>query len=220
MKGSGISFVDIDETLFRTFAKVHVVKDGATIKKLNNQEYNEYKLQEGESYDYQEFKDGKLFLETSIPIRQTIELIKNIIEKIKKNKKKSKIIFLTARQDFLDKDNFLEAFRKEGFDIDDKNLMYIERAGNDRTGSIEEKKQKVIMKYLEEGDYTLCQIMDDYENNIAILKEISKNISRKIINKIVEINNIEENENIITFEGYKVSNDGTISKVFENQIKK
>jgi hypothetical protein len=41
-RGYGITFIDLDETLFRTYAKVNVVKEGKVIKKLSNKEFNEY----------------------------------------------------------------------------------------------------------------------------------------------------------------------------------
>ncbi len=39
---------DLDETLFRTKAKVLVIKGQTVIKRLNNQEYNKHKLGSGE----------------------------------------------------------------------------------------------------------------------------------------------------------------------------
>ena len=40
----GLTIFDIDETMFKTKAKVKVVKNGETIKSLTNQEFNKYKL--------------------------------------------------------------------------------------------------------------------------------------------------------------------------------
>ena len=40
--GKGLTIFDIDETMFKTKALVLVVKDGKTVKKLNNQEFNKY----------------------------------------------------------------------------------------------------------------------------------------------------------------------------------
>ena len=42
---------DIDDTLFTTDNKVHVVKGGQTIRKLNAAEFNMYKRGPGEQYD-------------------------------------------------------------------------------------------------------------------------------------------------------------------------
>ena len=216
--GLGITFIDIDETIFKTFAKIHILKNNKIIKKLSNQEFNKYKLQKDERYDFKEFKDGKLFLETSIPIKQTVELIKIISHKILSAESKSKIIFLTARSDFKNKEEFLEAFRKQDIDIDNKELMYVERSGNIKEGSISEKKEKIILKYLETGKYRRCRIIDDCEENINVLKKISENISKKIIKKIIELNNIKENEIIIEFWGFLVDETGKIKNTFNKKI--
>lgn len=72
-RGKGLTVFDIDETLFQTQALIHVKKDGKTIRKLTNQEYNEYKLQPGEEFDYGEFRNAKVFAETSIPIWSMIK---------------------------------------------------------------------------------------------------------------------------------------------------
>jgi hypothetical protein len=56
--GKGITFIDIDETIFNTFAKIYVIKDGKVIKKLSNQEFNTYDLQDRESFDFREFRDA------------------------------------------------------------------------------------------------------------------------------------------------------------------
>ena len=61
----GLSIWDIDETLFKTTAKVSVVKNGEVVKQLDNKEFNTYKLKSGESFDFTEFKDSKHFRDTS-----------------------------------------------------------------------------------------------------------------------------------------------------------
>ena len=48
--GKGITFIDIDETIFRTFAMIYVLdkESKEVVKKLNNQEFNTYKLKYNE----------------------------------------------------------------------------------------------------------------------------------------------------------------------------
>ena len=69
--GKGLTIFDIDETMFITKAKVHVVKNGKVIKKLDNQEFNAYKKKPGEDYDFGEFKNAEVFNRTSTPIART-----------------------------------------------------------------------------------------------------------------------------------------------------
>jgi hypothetical protein len=46
--GTGtLTIFDIDETLFHTYAKVAVVKDGNLVRMLDNQEFNTYKRKKG-----------------------------------------------------------------------------------------------------------------------------------------------------------------------------
>src|SRR5258708_1289266 len=95
--GYGISFVDIDETVFNTFAQVKVMKDGQVVRTLDNQQFNGDRLQAGESYDFGAFRDANFFLETSKPILPIINRIKKILQIITTNSEGSRIVFLTAR---------------------------------------------------------------------------------------------------------------------------
>ena len=83
-KGKGIHFIDVDQTLFSTFAKIHVVdkETGEIKKKLSNQEFNSYQLKQGEEFDFKEFEDANLFRKTSQPIKPVIEKVKKIINYI------------------------------------------------------------------------------------------------------------------------------------------
>ena len=91
-----LAFFDIDETVFHTFAQINVVKDGKLIKKLTNQEFNTYQLNDGELFDFTEFRDSKVFYDTSKPINNIIKLVKQYIDN------NDRVIFLTAREDFKD----------------------------------------------------------------------------------------------------------------------
>lgn len=174
MKGFGITFIDIDETLFHTFAKVRVVKDGAIVKELSNQEYNTYQLQEGESYDYAEFKDAKLFHDTSEPIPAIIARVRKMIGRIKETASDSRIILLTARKDLDDKETFLQTFREQGIDVDREDIIYIERTGNIGFGSIAEKKQTIMRHYLASGKFVRCRLIDDDIGNMDAFKALAK----------------------------------------------
>ena len=76
--GSGITFVDIDETIFHTYAMINVIDDETedVIDRLTNQDYNTYKLKSGTHFQYDEFRNAKLFKDTSVPIMPTIKRIK------------------------------------------------------------------------------------------------------------------------------------------------
>lgn len=155
-----IYFIDIDETVFHTFALIHVMKGNKVVKKLTNQEFNTYVLQKGERFTFDEFRDAQIFLETSKPIMQVINQIKELIKN-----SNNKIIFLTARADFDNKETFLQAFRNVGIDIDNPNV-YVERTGNMTVGTVDEKKKTVMMKYLSTGEYSKAYMYDDCQKNL------------------------------------------------------
>lgn len=168
-EGSGsLSIFDIDDTLFHTTAQIAVMHSGKVLKKLTNQEFNNYKLNPGESFDFDEFKDAHKFYHESKPITKMLAKAKAILANSQKNPD-SKVIILTARSNFNDKDKFLATFRKYGFDID---KVYVERAGElvgDEVPAI--KKAIIITKYLNTKQFSKVRLFDDSMSN---LKEFLK----------------------------------------------
>ena len=189
-RGKGLTVFDIDETLFQTQALIHVKKDGKTIRKLTNQEYNEYKLQPGEEFDYGEFRNAKVFDETSSPIWAMIRKARAIIQNAVKAG--SKVIIVTARANFDDKKTFLNTFRRYGIDIDN---VYVERAGNLNLGSSAKNKRYIFHKYLRSGKYERVRFFDDAMSNLIMFKALQKKYPE------------------VAFEAYHVKHDGSIKRV-------
>lgn len=189
-RGMGLTVFDIDETLFKTQALIHVIKDGKIVRKLDNQEYNEYKLQSGETFDYGEFRNAKIFNDTSIPIWAMINKAKAIIQNAVNVG--SKVIIVTARANFDDKETFLNTFRRYGIDIDN---VYVERAGNLNLGSSAKNKRFIFHKYLRSGKFERVRFFDDAMSNITMFKALQKQYPG------------------VTFEAYHVKHDGSIKKV-------
>ena len=208
--GKGITFFDIDETIFKTSAKIYVMKNGKIIKKLSNQEFNTYKLQPDESFDFREFRSADLFKKTSIPIPKVVERIKRMFKNI--DIRNSKVVFLTARADFDDRDVFLSTFSEIGIPIHD---IYVERAGNMKTGTVSEKKRKVILKYIKDGDYRRVRLVDDDIKNLKDFLSIEKSLSVDIINKVKIKHNIKDKETInpINFYALKVNSNGKLERI-------
>jgi hypothetical protein len=186
----GLTVFDIDETLFQTRALVNVMKDGKVIHKLTNQEYNSYKLEPGESFDYGEFRNAQVFHDTSIPIWSMINKAKAIIQNA--TKKGSKVIIVTARANFDDKKKFLDTFRRYGIDID---KVYVERAGNLNLGSSAKNKRFIFHKYLSTGKYARVRFFDDAMSNITSFKALEKKYPD------------------VSFEAFHVKHDGSVKKV-------
>lgn len=225
--GKGITFIDIDETIFKTFAKIYVLdKETKEIKqKLTNQEFNTYKLKDNEEFDFCEFRDAKTFNETSIPIEKTIKRIKRMFKNI--DKRESKVVLLTARADFNDKETFLETFRKHGIPIDS---IYVERVGNFKSNpaiykniirahgmpkSIADAKEKVIINYINTGEYRRVRLIDDDIKNIKTFLKIKDKLSDSIIQKIKTLHKISERESIepIEFYGLLVQENGKLKQI-------
>ena len=144
--GKGLTMFDVDETMFKTKAKVKVVnKNGKVVKKLDNQQFNLYKKKAGEEYDFGEFKNAKVFNRTSTPIARMINKVKVILRNAVR--KGSKVIIVTARPNFDDKELFLDTFRNQGIDID---KIYVERAGNLGAGPAADNKKVIFRKYLDQ----------------------------------------------------------------------
>jgi len=210
--GKGITFIDIDETIFKTFAKIYVLdkETGKLKRKLNNQEFNTYKLQDDEIFDFREFRSADLFNKTSVPIEKTIKRIKRMFQNI--NKRGSRVILLTARADFDNKETFLDTFRKIGIPIDN---IYVERAGNMKTGTVSSNKEKIIKKYLSTGEYRRVRLIDDDIKNVKTFLKLKNKLPPAIIDKVRSIHHIEGEESIdpIEFYGLLVQSNGSLKKI-------
>lgn len=188
--GAGLTIWDIDETLFKTTARVKVVRGGKVIKVLDNREYNTYQLESGESFDFDEFRNAQHFRDTSEPIAKAIRKLIAMHKNIKA--KGSKMIILTARSDFDDKDVFLDTFRKQGIDIDD---IYVHRAGNLGTMPSAQAKRIIIKQYLDSGKYSRARLFDDAVSNINMFKMLKHEYPD------------------ISFEAYLAHEDGTMYRM-------
>ena len=164
----GLTIFDIDDTLFHTTAKIKVVKDGNVVKTLDNQQFNNYKLQPGEEFDFGEFRSAEKFNKESEPMKPMIAKLNAIL----KNAGDSKVIMLTARADFDNKDLFLDTFRQHGIDID---LIHVHRAGNISGDAIPaDKKAVFVRQYLDTGKYGRVRMYDDSMTNLKVFNKLQQ----------------------------------------------
>lgn len=182
LKSRSVTFVDIDETLFNTFAKIKVVKNNKTVRSLTNTEFNTYELQDGESFDFGEFRNAELFQKTSVPISVTIELL-NRIQKTAKSRNSS-IYLLTARADFDNKEGFLNTLRKYKIDVGHyrDNKIHVIRAGNISSGKGSAINKKIVIKkIIEQSNYNYVVLVDDDVSNLNAFLSISNEIDKDTI---------------------------------------
>lgn len=189
-QGKGLTIFDIDETMFITKAKVHVVKNGKVIKKLDNQEFNTYKKKAGEEYDFGEFKNAEIFNRTSTPIAKMINKVKAILKNATKSG--SKVIIVTARPDFDNKKVFLDTFKKQGIDID---KIYVERAGNLGGGPAADNKKVIFKKYLDQKIYKRIRLFDDAMSNLKMFINLQKEYPN------------------VSFEAFLAKHNGSVKKI-------
>lgn len=170
-----LTLIDIDETLFFTKAKIQVLSKstGALLKTLTNKEYNEYKSHEDEELDFSEFVDTDIFVKTSTPNKPMISVLQELFEVSKTTN--SEVYLLTARQDFDDKDRFLEFLVKHGIEVGHKDdqKVHVIRAGNlpglDNAG----KKYHIVKKLLEgNSQFKTVQLFDDAISNLEAFSEL------------------------------------------------
>lgn len=182
----GLTIFDIDDTLFHTTAKIGVMKDGKKIHDLTNQEFNTYKLKPGEKFDFGQFRDAKKFREESRPIKKMMAKAKAILGNVV-NKPNSKVIILTARDDFDDRETFLNTFRDYGFNID---KVRVERAGKIKDMQPEHSKYIIVRNYLKQGTFSRVRLFDDSRANLNQFLRLQKEFPE------------------IKFEAYFVDHDG------------
>lgn len=210
--GAGITFLDIDETILRTHARVAIKKDGKVIKRLRNFEYLQYKPEEGEEVDFSEYSDAKLFHRTSEPIETTIKRMQKMMHGIKKSDSGSKMVIVSARANLNDKEEFLQTFRDFGIPIDD---IYIERVGEAGAAgvNIPEKKKNVMFKYLLSGNYRRARLIDDSKANCRAFLELENELPDDLITSMRERYKIPIDEPVIDFYALNVTKEGSLKRI-------
>jgi hypothetical protein len=186
-----LTIFDIDETLFHTYAKIAVVKNGKIIKRLSNSEFNTYHLGKDESFEFSEFRSAEKFAESK-PIGRMIAKAKAIARGIA-IKPQSRIVIITARANFDNKEKFLDVFRAQGLDM---SKIRVERAGNIEDDiDVAAKKYIIIRNYLNTKQYRKVRLFDD---SMANLKTFLK---------------LRQEFPLIKFEAYFANPDGSIKTV-------
>lgn len=168
------------------------MKDGKLVRELDNQEFNHYTLKPGEQFDFEQFRNADKFQKESKPIARMLAKAKAILRN-SLNNPKSKVIIVTARGDFDDRETFLDTFRKHGFDID---KVRVERAGKIENDILPAFKKVIIIRnYLRMGQFARVRLFDDSMTN---LKEFLK---------------MKQEFPQISFEAYFANPDGSVRTI-------
>jgi hypothetical protein len=121
------------------------------------EEYREY---------FGDFSNAREFFENAKPIIPMINQLKRDINT------GNKVVMVTARSDFNDRELFLDTFRKYGVDM---NKVHVYRAGNmtDKI-STEEKKKIIINRLLDKEQYNKAIMYDDAVPNLNAFVSLKK----------------------------------------------
>ena len=159
---------DIDDTLFHTTAMITVRDaDDAVVEKLTNKEFNNYKLEPGQYYDFGEFKDARKFEEESIPIGPMLDQLRLDLSQGKR------VVMLTARGDFNDQPTIWRTFKRHGIDINkDVHLYRAENWPSSEPPAY--KKARFIRVWLDRHLYDVVTLYDDSERNLSVFKSLKK----------------------------------------------
>lgn len=165
-----ILLFDVDDTLLKSEVQVHVVKGGKLLRKLSSSEYNSYKLQPGEDFDYVEFEDPKILNNKSVFLKYWDTLQREY-------KNGTHIGILTARSN---SDMFYDLFKNHGVTIK-KELVF---AINDpklglKGNTIEDRKANAIKRLIDWG-YKTIVFFDDNVNNLKSAKKLEDKYDIKI----------------------------------------
>lgn len=158
---------DIDDTLLHTTAKINVVKDGQVVRSLTNQEFNNYKLQPGEEFDFGEFRNAEKFEKESVPIGPMLDQLRQDLSA------GHDVVMLTARADLDNQQAVWRTFKQHGIDINKDVHLY--RAGNLPGDDAPAYKKAVhVTNWLKTGKYNKVTMYDDSEKNLTVFKSLNK----------------------------------------------
>lgn len=185
-----LRFVDIDETVFHTTAKIKIrsAADDSLVASLSNKKWNVYSREKlyakAEYADFSEFADANKFFNESEPIEVMVKKLREWSYQMKTNPehKDDLVIFVTARGNFDDREKFLDTFRRQLIYIDDKDHFYVSRTGNLTDDarvnglplSTSQRKKIEFLHYLMAEMPDVAELYEDDISNIKDFLELKK----------------------------------------------
>lgn len=161
-RSNKIILFDVDDTLIHTTAGIWIKKNGKYIKHITNQEYNDYRLEPGEEFDFKEFSDPKL-----LDNEQLTSYWNTLVREYKKG---SHIGIITARGNC----NMIRKFLlKKGIDIKKELVFATDDPKLGLSGTVQQRKAEVISILYKYG-YTKFIFFDDNKGNLESAKALEK----------------------------------------------
>jgi len=167
---------DLDDTLIKTPAKIHIYRNGTYIKSLTPKEYNFYKHKEGDKLNFKDFLDGEMILNAKK--YKVWPVIRNVSNAIKEERSTSDIYILTAR-DITVKPYIYEFLKRNGIEI---TLEHIITIGDNRGHfDIADEKKNILKKLSKLYDQVL--VFDDNPKTVELASSIPGIITRLVENE-------------------------------------
>lgn len=171
MEDKGYVF-DFDDTLAKTPAKIHIIKNNSKIKSLSPAIYNTYKLKDGESFDFSDFEDPNII--RMAKKFKIWKVLKNVENALNTGRTDSKMYILTARSsnardsihEFLISNGIRSVKKSDIFTVGDT-----PDEENPDPRPIADRKKEILFKLRKkhEGDVVF---FDDDQKNIDVALEV------------------------------------------------
>jgi len=153
---------DFDDTLVTTDAKIKVFKNKAFDRSLTPKEFSNYKLRQGEQYDFSDFRNPNIILKAKK--HKAWHIMYSISNLIKKDQSVAVLYILTARNNEV-KSTIYEFLKQNNIEIEINNVLTI--------GDVDDislAKQRVLSDLTTK--YTKVFFFDDDIKNIKLAKAI------------------------------------------------
>lgn len=178
MAGKIAYIFDFDETLVTTTARINVYRNGAHYKSMDSKEYNFYKPNPEDTFDFSDFKDGNVIMNAKK--YKMWPVLKNISDAIRDDRSDSEIYILTARAP-ITQSYIYEYLKSHGIKI---KLNHVLTIGDDLGKfNISEEKRKKLMELAKK--YTKVVFFDDDPKNISLAAGI-EGIKTRLVEAFVE----------------------------------
>jgi len=169
---------DFDDTLFHTDCKIEVrdKKTGGVVKRLSSAQFNHYKLDSGEEFDFSEFEDVSRIM-AGKPAKM-LRAAQNISDAVTSGKSNSVIYVVTARAGMGTEDAITSVLNKHGVFVKRENVYAAGNTAKD-TGDIPTEKSKIV-KSIRERHGGKIMFYDDSSANVAAVKDVKGVNARKV----------------------------------------
>lgn len=155
---------DFDDTLVVTDARIKIYKNKTFLKALTPKEFNGYKLQKGEVYDFRDFDDREHILNAEkYKMWPTLERINKAV----KEGKPAFIYILTARGNVV-KAYIYEFLKRNGVEIDMHRILTV--GDHHPQSSVSVEKHQALTKLV--GEYNKVFFFDDDTKNIELARTV------------------------------------------------